>query len=320
MDRKKREKNKPTRLLNREGELNVHKDTLNSFVVYNHLLKVTWQRLLLYAFTAFIIINLFFSICYFSVGGINCLKNVVDRPSFWQELMDVFFFSTQTFTTVGYGHVFPSCLGANFIAAMESFTGWIFFSVVTGLFYAKFTQPQVEVRLSDVAVIENFKDGYGFKFMLANEYENKLVDLEVTLDLIKLEMVDGRYKKRFYQLFLFRKRIPYLSVPWTVVHPIDEKSPLYGLTKEEFDRDRLEFFVQVKAFDEAHRQIIFKEFSYFGNEEVMWGHKFVNIQRYTETGALKLNMKRFGKVLPVDHFADKIPPNTFPHDFEREGL
>jgi inward rectifier potassium channel len=132
--------------------------------------------------------------------------------------------------------------------------------------------------------------------------------------------VDGRYKKRFYQLFLFRKRIPYLSVPWTVVHPINENSPLFGLTKENFDKDQLEFFVQVKAFDEAHRQIIFKEFSYFGNEEVKWGHKFANIQRYTETGALKLNMKRFGKVLAIEHFTDKIPPDIFPLDSEREGL
>ena len=308
MERKKekKEKNKPIRLLNRTGELNVQRDTLNSFAVYNHLLSISWQRFLFYAFTAFILINLIFSVLYFLTGGINCLKNVVDQPTILQELLDVFFFSTQTFTTVGYGHVFPSCVGANFVAAFESFTGWIFFSVVTGLFYAKFTQPQVELKLSDVAVIEYFKDGYGFKFMLANEFENKLVDLEVTLDLIKLEMIDGRYKKRFYQLFLFRKRIPYLSIPWTVVHPINEHSPLYGITKEEFERTQLEFFVQIKAFDEAHHQVLFKEFSYFGNEEVLWGHKFVNIQRYTETGALKLNMKRFGKATLVESFPDQI--------------
>lgn len=306
MDRKKKIKNEPIRLLNRQGDLNIQKDTLNSFVVYNHLIAVSWQRLLFYAFAGFIFINFIFSAFYYLAGGISCLKNVTDRPSFWRELLDVFFFSTQTFTTVGYGHVFPSCIGANFIAALESFTGWIYFSVVTGLFYAKFTQPRVEVRLSDVAVIEHFKEGYGLKFMLANEYENKLVDLEVTVDLIKLEMLEGRYKKRFYQLFLFRKRVPYLSVPWTVVHPINEESPLYGLKKEDFDRDRLEFFVQIKAFDEAHRQIIFKEFSYFGNEEVKWGHKFVNIQRYTETGALKLNMRRFGKALPVVGFPDVL--------------
>lgn len=306
MEKKKKEKNEPIRLLNRNGELNVQKDALNSFVVYNHLLSVSWQRLFLYAFIAFLFINLLFSGLYYLVGGGLCLQNIAHHNTPFEKLMDIFFFSTQTFTTVGYGHVYPDCIAANFVAAFESFTGWIFFSVVTGLFYAKFTQPRVEVKLSDKAVIEYFKDGFGFKFMLANEYENKLVDLEVTLDLIKLEMLDGRLKKRFYQLFLFRKRIPFLSVPWTVVHPIDENSPLYGLTKEEFEGQHLEFFVQVKAVDEAHRQILFKEFSYFGKDEVAWGEKFVNNQRYTETGALKLNMKRFGKATPVNAFPERL--------------
>ena len=308
--KKKPEKNQPNRLLTRDGQLNVQQDTRYSFVVYNHLISVSWQRLLAYAFAAFILINFTFSTFYYLAGGIKCLRNVVDRPSNFQEFLDIFFFSTQTFTTVGYGHVFPSCVGANFIAAFESFTGWIFFSIVTGLFYAKFTQPRVEVRLSDIAVIEHFKDGFGFKFMLANEYENKLVDLEVTLDLIKLEVINGRYKKRFYQLFLFRKRIPYLSVPWTVVHPIDEHSPLYGMLKEQFETEHLEFFVQVKAFDEAHRQVLFKEFSYFGSKEVLWGRKFVNIQRYTETGALKINMRRFGKATEIEGFPSQIALNT----------
>ncbi len=303
---RKKGKNEPIRLLNRNGELNVQKDTLNSFIVYNHLISVSWQMLLFYAFAAFLLINLIFSGMYYLAGGTQCLENISRHNTFWEKLMDIFFFSTQTFTTVGYGHVFPSCLGANFVAAIESFTGWIFFSVVTGLFYAKFTQPRIEVLLSNKAVIEYFKEGFGFKFMLANEYENKLVDLEVTLDLIKLEMIDGRYKKRFYQLFLFRKRIPYLSVPWTVVHPIDEDSPLFGITKEDFEKQHLEFFIQVKAVDEAHRQILFKEFSYFGKEEVLWGEKFVNIQRYTETGGLKLNMKRFGKATPLDNFPNQL--------------
>ena len=303
-------KNQPNRLLTRDGELNVEQDIRYSFVVYNHLISISWKRLLIYAFTAYIVINLIFSLLYFLCGGVSCLKNVVDRPVVFQEFLDIFFFSTQTFTTVGYGHVFPNCVGANFVAAIESFTGWIFFSVVTGLFYAKFTQPRVEVRLSDIAVIEHFKDGFGFKFMLANEYANKLVDLEVTLDLIKLEVINRRYKKRFYQLFLFRKRIPYLSVPWTVVHPINENSPLYGITKEQFETEHLEFFVQVKAFDEAHRQILFKEFSYFGANEVRWGYKFVNIQRYTENGALKINMRRFGKATEVESFPNEITLNT----------
>jgi inward rectifier potassium channel len=306
MPKKENNNQRPVRMLTREGYLNVEKDTTKSFIAYDHLIGISWQRFLLYALIAYILINIIFSFCYYFGGGITCLKNAVDYVSIWRELLDIFFFSTQTFTTVGYGHVHPNCLISNTIASFESFSGLVFFSVVTGLFYTKFTKPQVEVLLSDVAVIERFKEGYGFKFMLANKFENKLVDVEVTLDLIRLEMDEGRLKKRFYQLFLFRKRIPYLSVPWTVVHPIDEKSPLWNMSDAEFADEHLEFFIQVKAFDETHRDFIYKEFSYFGTEEVLWGHKFVNIQNYTKTGALKLSMRRFGKTTRLQDFPKQI--------------
>jgi inward rectifier potassium channel len=303
---RKNSRTQPTRLLTREGELNVHKDRFKSQVVYNHIIMASWQRLLLYAFVAYILINVLFSLQYYFSGGIKCLKNINDYPGMVSELLEIFFFSTQTFTTVGYGHVYPDCFATNIIASLESFTGLIFFAVVTGLFYTKFTQPRVKIKLSPVAVFDNFKDGYALKFMLANEYENKIVDVEVTLDLIKLQFIDGRYKKSFYQLYLFRKRIPFLAVPWTVVHEINEDSPLHGLTKEEFESSQIEFFVQIKFFDENHHKLVFKEFSYFGKEEVLWGHKFVNIQRYTETGVLKLNMKRFGKAAKHEGFPNQV--------------
>ncbi len=297
---------RPVRMLTREGYLNVEKDTTKSFIAYDHLIDISWQRFLLYALIIYVIINVFFSVFYLVGGGISCLKNTPNYLTARQEFLEVFFFSTQTFTTVGYGNLHPICLTSNMLAAFESFSGLVFFSIVTGLFYTKFTKPQVEVLLTDVAVIERFKEGYGFKFMLANKFENKLVDVEVTLDLIRLEMDEGRLKKRFYQLFLFRKRIPYLSVPWTVVHPIDEKSPLWNMSETQFADEHLEFFIQVKAFDETHREFIYKEFSYFGTEEVFWGHKFVNIQNYTKTGALKLSMRRFGKTTRLQDFPKQI--------------
>jgi inward rectifier potassium channel len=309
MDIKKLRKpqTRPIRLLNRDGSLNLHKDALRSFRLYNHLLEISWQRFLLYALAFFIVVNLIFTILYLMAGGKMCIVDASGESSgypFW----DIYFFSTQTFTTVGYGHLHPNCIGTSVISSFEAFVGLIFFAVITGLFYTKFTNSRVDVHLSETAVIDTFGDGYALKFMLANEYENKLVDVEVSLDLIRLEIVNGRYKKRFYKMALLRDTIPFLSVPWTVVHPIDENSPLWGMKKESFDNNPLEFFIQIKFFDESHRQVLFKEFSYFGNEEIAWGKKFVNIQRYTETGALKISMGRFGKTSELKDFPTEIPP------------
>ena len=296
----------PTRLLERDGTMTIEKDTRNSFRVYNHLMAISWQRFLLYAFGFYVFINIFFTTLYILSGGKYCLANFPVLTNRWRDILEIFFFSTQTFTTVGYGHIYPDCIATNIIASVEAFTGFVFFAIVTGAIYTKFTRPTIGLKLSHVAVFDNFKDIKAFKFMLANEYENRVVDVEVTLDLIRLELVEGRFKKRFYQMYLFRKRIPYLSVPWTVVHEIDEKSPLFGLTKADFETQNLEFFVQVKFFDESHSQYLFQEFSFFGSQEVLWGRRFVNIQRYTERGALKLSMKRFGKTAPVEGFPEVL--------------
>jgi inward rectifier potassium channel len=296
----------PTRLLERDGTMTIEKDTLNSFRVYNYLMRISWQRFLFYAFGFYVFINIIFTFLYLISGGKSCLANFPERGHWFRDILEIYFFSTQTFTTVGYGYMHPDCLGTNMIASIEAFSGFVFFAVVTGAFYTKFTKPTVALKLSHVAVFDNFQGHTAFKFMLANEYDNRVVDVEVTLDLIRLEAVEGRLKKRFYQMYLFRKRIPYLSLPWTVVHVIDENSPLHGLTRADFEEQNLEFFVQVKFFDESHSQYLFQEFSFFGNQEVLWGRKFVNIQRYTERGALKLTMKRFGKTVPVADFPDVL--------------
>ena len=306
-ERKKRpQKTPPTRLLERDGTMTIEKDTLNSFRVYNYLMRISWQRFLFYAFVFYTVINIFFTALYLLSGGKSCLANFPKRTDGWRDILEIFFFSNQTFTTVGYGHIYPDCISTNVLASVEAFMGFVFFAVVTGAFYTKFTRPTIGLKLSDVAVFDNFKGIKAFKFMLANEYENRVVDVEVTLDLIRLELVEGRFKKRFYQMYLFRKRIPYLYVPWTVVHEIDEKSPLFGLTKADFETQNLEFFVQVKFFDESHSQYLFQEFSFFGSQEVLWGRKFVNIQRYTERGSLKLTMRRFGKTVPVEGFPEVL--------------
>lgn len=306
-ERKNRpQKAAPTRLLERDGTMTIEKDTLNSFRLYNYLMRISWQRFLLYAFGFYMIINIFFTALYLLGGGKTCLANFPEHADWWGHVLEIYFFSTQTFTTVGYGHIHPDCTNTNIIASAEAFTGFMFFGIITAAFYTKFTRPTVALRLSDVAVFDHFKGSKGFKFMLANEYDNRVVDVEVTLDLIRLELVEGRFKKRFYQMYLFRKRIPYLSVPWTVVHEIDEKSPLFGMTRADFEAQNPEFFVQVKFFDESHSQYLFQEFSFFGNQEVLWGRRFVNIQRYTERGALKLSMKRFGKTVPVENFPEVL--------------
>lgn len=306
-DNKKRPaKTSPTRLLERDGTMTIEKDTLNSFRIYTYLMRSSWHRILVYAFATYVFLNCIFTVLYLFCGGKQCFANFPKYVNWRDEVFEIFFFSTQTFTTVGYGYMYPNCFSSNVVASVEAFVGFMFFGVITGAFYTKFAKPAVALKLSNVAVFDTFKTNNAFKFMLANEFDNRVVDVEVTLDLIRLEAIEGRFKKRFYQMYLFRKRIPYLSVPWTVVHEIDDKSPLYGLTQQEFEEQNLEFFVQVKFFDEAHSQYLFQEFSFFGNEEVLWGRKFVNIQRYTERGSLKLTMKRFGKTIPVQGFPDVL--------------
>src|SRR6202012_5430419 len=187
-----------------------------------------------------IIINVLFAFIYLAIG-IRYLNGAQGTDTF-QHFLDAFFFSAQTISTVGYGRINPSGIATNSIAALESMMGLLAFALATGLLYGRFSRPSAKITYSKNLLVSPYlENGRGLMFRLANLRRNTLIDLEIEIIFSFNEDVNGKITRRFYQLELERKKVSILTLNWTVVHPLDEKSPLKDVTPEDLRRTEASF-------------------------------------------------------------------------------
>jgi inward rectifier potassium channel len=206
--------------------------------------------------------------------------------------MDAFFFSAQTISTVGYGHISPKGMAANSVAALESMMGLLAFALATGLLYGRFSRPSAKILYSDKVLVAPYRDkGWGLMFRLANLRRNILIDLEIEVVFGYNEEVNGKVIRKFFQLELERKFVSILTVNWTVVHPLDENSPLKDMTQEELEAKQVSLSVILKTFDDTFSQTVHSRTSYIYSD-VVWGAKFVPVFHRDEDGQAILDMSK----------------------------
>ena len=262
------------RFVNRDGRPNVIKKgvgILYRYSWYHTMLGMKRGKFLFLLFLCYISINLVFAGIYYLIG-INHLAGVHSSSSF-KNFTEVFFFSAQTFTTVGYGRISPVGFMASAVSTFEAFLGLLSFAIATGLFYGRFSRPRAFLRFSENAVIAPFKEGTAFMFRMAPYKNNNLSEVEVKLTLAITNEKDGKLTDEFFNLDLEFSKINGLSLSWTIVHPIGDKSPFYGLTKEDIAGTDMEIMVYIKAFDEVFSNNVVTRTSYISSE-IIWGAKF----------------------------------------------
>ncbi|MEL6306051.1 MAG: ion channel, partial [Bacteroidota bacterium] len=202
----------------------------------------------------------------------NLTGIVADSP--FDKFMEGFFFSAQTITTLGYGRVAPMGYPANIVAAVESMLGLLGFALATGLLYGRFSRPSAKIRYSENAVIAPYHDINGFMFRVVNPQSNQLLELEVQVNLA-MQRKNSELRD-FYSLELERDKVAFMPYMWTIVHPISEQSPIYGLTAADLVEKDAEFVIAMRAFDESSSQPVYSRSSYKA-EEIKWGKKFVYV-------------------------------------------
>ncbi|KNB62282.1 MULTISPECIES: ion channel [Chryseobacterium] len=264
------------RFINKDGLPNVRRrgvNVLNSLSWYHTMLNLSSFRFITYLVVMYILINLVFALIYYLIG-VEHLTGI-DKSDPMNEFIDVFFFSSQTFTTVGYGRIAPVGFLASLIATFEAFLGLLTFAIATGLFYGRFSRPRAYLKFSDVAVIAPFQDASALMFRLAPYKNNALTDADVTLSTaIEINEGDNNLKTNFYRLETQLSKINTLSLNWTIVHKIDENSPFFGFSADDFKNTNIEIIVHVRAFDEVFSNTVVQRSSYV-SREIIYGAKFV---------------------------------------------
>ncbi len=289
------------RFINKDGSFNLKKEGIpvwDRFSIFHTMLNIPRWKFIMVIITSFIAINLIFTFIYLLVG-VDEITGIIATNK-WQLFKEVYFFSTETFSTVGYGRVNPIGGGANFVASIEALTGSLFFALVTGLLYGRFSKPQAFLAFTDLALISPYQNGTGFIFRFASYKDShNLTNVEVKVNLSLLEEDNGNMIYKFYDLPLERSRIDSLPMNFTVVHPIDENSPLQGFTLEDMQAADVEVYVLVRAFDDVYSSTVLQRTSYT-YDEIKFNAKFVQMYRESEdrmTTILELHKLNEFKVL-----------------------
>jgi len=284
--------NQSERLINQDGSFNVERRGLpffQSLSFYHSLLTISWWKFNLIIVISFLVINTSFASIYILLG----IKNIegITSKTFVGNFFDAIFFSSQTFTTVGYGAIHPVGFWTNIVASIESMFGLSGFAFATGLLYGRFSHPNAKILFSKNAIVAPYKDMYAFEFRIANARKNQLIDVEVQTILSLKEQIDGRIVKQFHELKLERTKVNFFALSWTIVHPIDKDSPLDGLHYKDLIDSDAEFLILLKAFDDTFSQLVHTRFSYKFNE-VRWGARFKNIFVDDKPGITAIDLEK----------------------------
>lgn len=209
------------------------------------------------------------------------------------QFLKAFFFSVHTFSTIGYGNIVPVGLAANIVVSVEALFGLLGFALATGLLFARFSRPTAKIVFSERALLAPYQGITSLQFRIINSRNNQLIEVGARVLLSKFDDSSGNRLRKYYELTLERARVVFFPLAWTIVHPIDEKSPMYGLTQQELIASDAEFLILLTGIDETFSQTVHARSSYRA-DEVVWNAKFANLYIYDDDGhILGVDMNRF---------------------------
>jgi len=281
------------RSINKDGSFNVSRrgGSWRDFHPYLQMLSMSWPRFFTAVLAGYLLINLLFALVYFALGP-GQLQGA-DGANEMDRFLNDFFFSTHTLTTVGYGNMVPATIIANTVASLEAIAGLMAVALGTGLMFGRFSRPSAKIAFSERILMAPYQDQSSLQFRIVNLRPNILMELEANLVLMTVEGPPGKLTRRFVPLKLERDKVYFLPLTWTIVHPLDESSPLHGKTAEDLERLQAEFVILIKAFDDTFSQTVHARYSY-RYDELRWQAKFHPAFEINADGDMILNVDRVG--------------------------
>ncbi len=284
------------RTINPDGTFNVRRRgmRLRDVNLYLKLIDTTWPRFLAVVLSIFLAVNMLFAAIYLAIGADHLKGHEPEMSTF----LNAFFFSVHTLTTVGYGNIYPVGEQANAVAALEAATGLMIFALATGLLYGRFSRPSARILFSNRALIAPYQDGTSLQFRITNARTNVLMDLEARVLLMTVDTSNGQLKRSYFDLPLERRRVYFFPLTWTVVHPIDDKSPLYGRSSQDLAQQAAEILILIQGFDDTFSQMVHARYSY-RHDEILFGARFEPAFHVDQKGDLVLDVDRIHELKMV---------------------
>jgi len=289
-------RNSRERLLNRNGTFNVVRSGLGwiEALAPHELLRISWAKFIGLVVVLYVAVNVLFALAFMACGseallgpGLGMLGGPFSRA---------FFFSIQTFATIGYGQIGPNGLAANLVVTVEALVGLMYQALATGLLFARFARPGAEIIFSNLAVVAPYGNGLSLQFRIANLRRTDIIELEAQVLFSAMEP-DGRggMVRRYTRLPLERNKVVFFPLSWTIVHPIDASSPLAGKTSEELIHTQAEILVLLSGIDETFEQTVHARSSYLSHE-IAWNARFKSMFVPVTDQPIRIDIKRLHEI------------------------
>ena len=284
------------RFVNRDGSFNVVRtgfSPLSTVNLYHFLLTMNWTRFLGLVLLLYFLSNLAFGFFYSLLDG--ALVDTSEAP-IANVFLRGFFFSVQTFATIGYGTIHPLGVIPNLLVTIESYYSLLANALITGLVFARFSRPTAKIIFSERAIVAPYRGITGFMFRIVNSRNSQLIEINAQVTFSRFVEKNGEIERKFSTLKLERERVAFFPLSWTIVHPIDEKSPMYELTEEDFRKTDAEILILLSAMDETFAQPVHTRSSYKMNE-IKFGHRFASIYNENQINEpISIDIRKLSKI------------------------
>jgi inward rectifier potassium channel len=260
---------------------------------YHLAVTLSWPQFLASLLTLYMAANLVFATLFWLVPG--AVKNA--RPG---SFSDAFFFSMETLATVGYGEMSPSTAYGRVIAGGEIVCGLAFTAILTGLTFVRFSRPRAKVVFAANPVIATHKGKPTLMLRVGNGRAALLLETTAKLNILTSERTaDHKPLRRARELRLERAQIPAFPLSWTLMHVIDEQSPLHGLDAEQAVAAEIYLFVLIETHDPSLSATV-QEIRAYAAEDLRFGMRYADVVAMTKDGRMAVDLTRIGALEPDD--------------------
>jgi inward rectifier potassium channel len=281
------------RMINKDGSFNMVRAGISPSL-YHYLIIISKLKISFLITLFFVVINVVFAFIYVGLGVENLGGLMFATP-----FVKGFLFSMQTFTTVGFGAIYPHDTITGLVSGIEAMIGLLFFAFATGIAYGRFSKPSTSISFGENAVIAPYKDTNAFMFRIVNARPNTLIEMSARVMVAFWVEEDNMPKRKYFSLDLETSQVVFFPMYWTIVHAITDTSPLWGLTQEDLESRQAEFLIHVKGFDETYAQTTNTIFSY-RYSELLWGAKFKLNYTLNEEGSVVIDINNVGQTEPAN--------------------